>query len=424
MARTRGMTMGTAGENDDIPLRDSGDDAARTEDDLTEDEILTELHKTEDDNSYVLHVSRILGPSRNGIGEPQLAKGDARIMMPTIYETLRGFTKPGEVGNYRLRITKNGRFWRKFDVAVERAAEDTKPVVQERNSDVASMLAAFQQSQDRMLHMIEQRLNAATPQALAFDPFASLEKLTTIIKNIMPATPTAPPTNNAKELFEAFKSGIDAVASVGGSDKETGIMDVVQSLLNSPVVARAIEMTMAGSAQNPLPIPSRPAIPQQPQQPQPASPAQATPQQPQPAQQSSLPKMSTQQILTMMAQNPALQAQAKGACDYLVSLAQRGGDTDTYGFWVCDNWDRRFIELLLNQPDWFSLVCAISPEAQGFRPWFEELVAEIREVIKDTDEAARASANGHAHASAVNLDGNTGRESGSENDFEMDGEPS
>ena len=34
MARTRGMTMGTAGENDDIPLRDSGDDAARTEDDL------------------------------------------------------------------------------------------------------------------------------------------------------------------------------------------------------------------------------------------------------------------------------------------------------------------------------------------------------------------------------------------------------
>jgi hypothetical protein len=410
------MAMANSNEDDDIPLNDTGDDAVRTEDDLTEDEILTELNKTENDNSYVLQVSRILGPSRHGISEPHIAKGDARLMMPTIYETLRNVTKPGEIGNYRLRITKNGRFWRKFDVSVERAPEDTKPVATDRH-EVASLLATFQQNQDRMMQMIEHRL-AQQPQvaAPALDPFASLEKLTTIIKNMMPSPVAVQPTNNAKELFEAFKSGIDAVSNIASGDKETGIMDVVQSLLNSPVVAQAIAAATAGVSQ-PMPAPA-------PRQALTSQPSQAKPQQPPQGQQQAPPQMTTQQIVAMFSQSPQLQAQAKSACDYLVSLAQRNGDIQTYAFWVCDNWERRFIDLLLNQKEWFQLVCVVSPEAQGYSKWFHELVAEIREVIKDADDKIRASANGHAHdaASAFDADGDTGRESGSENDAEMDGE--
>lgn len=415
MAKTRGVAMHKPVETPDVEASFPDDDTVRTDDETTEDEILAELHKTEDDHSYVLFASRVLGPSRQGFSEPELFKGDAKIILPTLYDELRKCTKHGQIGNYRIRIHRDGKFWRKFDVAVERPPLELEPP-KEKSSDLAAVLAAVQASNDRMFQMLERM---SQPHAAApVDMFAGFERLSTIIKNLTPVPLPPPPTpaDNSMAILQGFKEGIELARTVGEGGRETGVFDLVDSLLKSPVIARVFDAIASQALPHAPPAPAITHAPQ-PAPAQPAAPA------PAPAQPAAPAQMTVAQILAMFAQNPTMQAQAKQACDYLVSLAQRDGDIETYAFWVCDNWDRRFIDLLLQQPQWFDLVCAVSPEARGFQPWFVRLVAEIREIVNDAD--ATRTANGDARRHSPNgVDGDTGRESGDTGDAEMDGEPS
>jgi hypothetical protein len=266
-----------------------------------------------------------------------------------------------------------------------------------------------------MMQMIETRLSASPVAAAATNALGNVSDLVALIKVLQPATPPAPVSTPAAELFQAFKSGIEVMREAGSGDSGgKGVMDVIDSLLHSPMLAAvAAAITQQTRTAPPAPQqPSRPAISAA----QPlASSNETVPQT------ASKAKIPTQEVFRMIAANPALQAQAKQSIDYLTQLAGKNADPEFYAEWVCDNWNRNFIELLVDREDWFSLVCGVTPEATGYEAWFTKLVVEIREILEDAD--ATGDANGDARgSSAHNLNGNSRRSSGDAGDFEANGD--
>jgi hypothetical protein len=99
----------------------------------------------------------------------------------------------------------------------------------------------------------------------------------------------------------------------------------------------------------------------------------------------------------------------------LIPLAARGSDPRLYAEVVLDSWPREVIVSVLQQPNPIQLMQQLVPESVPYVPWFQKLIAEIKEMMNDAG-ASESASDASPDLSPVQPIGNTGWVGGGESD--------
>lgn len=362
------------------------------QEDETELDILNEMNASPGDVTWWFRVSRVLGSARNGVTEPRLFEGDATVMKG-LADRLRDDHGSGK---YRVRVLRNNRLYRRFDMDIEAPA---KPVQPERSSEMATVLTAFQQQAERTNQLLERLLTP--PQnpfsqvpAVPQNPFQGIKEIAGVMTELRAMM--QPASSPVEATMNAFIKGVEVAKGLSPENDsgETNIMDIIKEAVRGamPVLidqARQSGVQVPQSSQEVKPLPS----PQT---------QQSTPQAPD--------------------ANAQMVQEVRQTILYLCGKAQQNADQELYAEWILDNWPRERIVGILGQTNAIPLLLQIVPEAQPFLPWFQKLIAEIKEILQDEAEAPMpvGSSGVSSNASPVSNFGNPGRHSGGGSDFEDD----
>lgn len=303
-------------------------------------------------------------------------------------------------GTYRVRVyRKEGMnrqvIFAQYDRRVK-AAE--KPSMQpQQQSEMTSVLAAIQAANDKTLQVLERLAERQSqPQApvVPQSPFAAITEMAaamgTLMKIIQPAQATSATDMILKgvELRDKLAGGGN---NSGDDDGDISLMGLLKTALQMPAVQQLISAT-----------PSAPV--------QPASPAQAP---------SNVPQVTAAGTPTFA--DPNTQNAIKQAISYLNSRAMKGTSPLAYADWVFDNWPVELITIFLQHPSPTQLLTSFVPETAPNLLWFQKLIEELRKLVNDANARANASAkNAPGNSTAVNINGDTGRGSGSESNVAED----
>jgi hypothetical protein len=93
-------------------------------------------------------------------------------------------------------------------------------------------------------------------------------------------------------------------------------------------------------------------------------------------------------------------ASIQQAFAFLAGQAASGADPATYAQLVLDSAEDATIAAFINRPDWFAQVCAVAPQAQMQREWWERLRALLHEALTNPpeDELPEAAEGSHYDA--------------------------
>lgn len=362
------------------------------EDDI-EAGILAELNASPEDINWRFRVSRVLGAARNGMTEPQLFEGDASVMKG-LADKLRD---EYGTGKYRVRVLKNNKLYRRFDVEVEALSRQTQPT-NNSPSEMATVLAAIERQNDRIMQLLErQTIQQPASIPVPSNPFEGIQQIASVmvsLKDLM-----GPKTDPTMSTVDAIMKGVElakAVTEGNGGGGETSWMDLINSWIKSPMAAEMAKQTQ--QQQQPVR-----AIPQRPMPSEPGAPKEQVRQQPNP--------------------NDAeqMQAQIRSSLLYLCQIAAKNGNPELYAEWVLDNWPRHMVIAVLQQPNALQLAAQLAPETQPYMFWFKKLIEEIGLAIKDeAEEAATHVADASPDISPVQPIGNPGWGGGGEDNIEDD----
>ena len=133
----------------------------------TIDDIFSAFGESSDDETWQMRVYRVTGSNRQGFKEPWLFNCSVEEL--PIEQRL---SDEYGTGIYRCKAYRNNRLFKHFTCEVEKTE---KPAVA-ATSEISTILAAFQESQNRMMAILESRLNPP-PISVAPDPFDMLAKM-------------------------------------------------------------------------------------------------------------------------------------------------------------------------------------------------------------------------------------------------------
>lgn len=362
-----------------------------TEDEEIELDILSEMNAAPGDTTYSYRVGRITGASSKGAGEPILFKGDGTDV-DKIYDRLRD--EYGD-GKYRIRIMKNGRMWKRFDMSIELPKATARNPSVAPQSDMAAVLAAIEKSNERTLQLIE-RLASREPQAVAVanaDPVAMFERALSLVTKLVQPQQRQPEQDLASRSVDLIMKGMDLADRAGGG-REKGVMDLVSDLLQSPLLLRITDgVTPTPQIALPPQLPRR-----QVNKPPPQGNGKDTPPATEPNQ---------EQVAAAQAQ------QMRNIVLMLNTRALHGSSFETYAEWAFDSLPPPLIVQLLSQPDPYQVLLSVAPEIAPQEQWFKSLIDELRELVNDANAAGDINGDAsRAEASPVGPIGNPERESG------------
>jgi len=432
-------------EDASISIEDFDDETPAQQDERAfEDAVLMEFGGADGDASWEINVTQVpLNQSNSkGVREVRLFSCD-KSEFGSITERCM---KYGD-GRYRIRIKRNGVLWKQNDIDVKAPPKDTAPAIP---SEMSTVLAAIQASNERTMQLIERMAERSNQPAPSFDPVAMMASMAGIMKNfqdMMPQPAPAAAPNNGTELF---LEGVRFAKDLAPAEHSSGMTGLVERLLDSPILAKLAEGVQGvPAAPRPLNLPpplrpmtSAPPLARQrttspfppkvtprnnpsPVNIEPASPVQFV----QPDNEGEdLPEVAPvmaptpAEFMAALQSSPELQQNVGNAVSYLVTRAEKGTDAVFYADWVLDNWPDEFISVLLEIPDLVTQLQYLVPAVAPHRQWFEKLVAELREIVKDDAGVSGEvlpevmNAPEQRPASTVNLNGHTGRTSGRESD--------
>lgn len=334
-----------------------------------ENDIINEMQGSPLDHTYILYISQITGASKLGAKEPVMFKGDAKLELPSLYDRLFSY---GD-GDYRIKVNRDGRFWKKFDISIKLPPQEKKiePVTQPK-SDLAGVIEAMQRSNEQLLARVFERLpqaNAAVA-APAIDPLTMFEKFSAIMANMRP--PAAPDTGSV--YMNALTQAVTLMKSVMPSEKETGVYDLLLEGFRS--IGPALPAIISQATQQ---VPQNRNVQLPPQAPPQTN---GSIQPPMPANDNS---GVSPEIIAQLNANPQVTTVLKNAIDTLMNYARASADPAKAAEWVSQNWSPAFIQQMLGRPDWFQIICYLQPQAKPFDVWFEKLIAEI-ELVMNSEE--------------------------------------
>lgn len=354
------------------------DDADETEGDVIEG-IESELDTSERDARFTVTVSRVTG----GRTDAYLFRADVSAI-PALRDTLRD--KYG-TGLYRIRLLKNGKFHKRYEIAIERpAASDAilSPITPQPatgpNDQLATVLNVITQQNAQMLAFME---GMRGNQSTAVDPLTMFEKFANIMASMKAGAGGA--AGSVSEVMEAVNKGIELASRINpaAEKSETGLMDIVKSLIESPAVAelvpRLLEAAQTKQQTQPLPRPAGApvAIPR-------AIPVAPITHQPAPK-----PEAPAGDIVA------EIDADLQSAMNYLIAKAAKNADVELYADWTLDNVRPEIIAMLLQQENILDILQQPFPAIANHRLWFDRLRLEMISLSQDIgDGVEQQPANG------------------------------
>lgn len=237
-------------------------DALRDVDNV-EESILNEFRAGDADVTFSIKVYSMPGNQRAGDKEFYLFTIDPSDL--PVDDRLRDDYGSG---TYRARVyrTMDGKkvLFRQFDMHV---LAPTKPTVMQQASETGTVLAAM----ERMTERFERALKEAQPQPVTVahaDPFAMLEKMTSIMKNMGMSQQPQAQTAGAEKMVEMLTKGIELGQSVNASGADdVSIGGIIKEIAKQPGVGeRLLEVVtsvMQGRGVPTLPPPTPKPITQQ-----------------------------------------------------------------------------------------------------------------------------------------------------------------
>lgn len=361
------------------------EDFAITQRDSTIAQILTAFNAAADDDEWHIKVYEYSGNHKERARQPWLFNCEIEDL-EGLHERL--LVKYGS-GRYVARVYCNNTLYRLFNIDVKAPpGEDPKNRVfhnpPESNSN--ELITAINQNFERLAQLF---VRSAAPPATV-DPMAQFERMTAVMLNMQKLT-APPPAAPAVNGIEIVKQVIEMSQSLAGGGKETSMMDVFQELVKSPFMEGLL-----GSFQKP----GGPGAPAPEFRPGPgygdlpdAPPAQLIP----PTLPPNFETMDQQQVMALIGQQ----------LHYLITKAESGRSPGLYAEWVLDNIPEPTAEMMLADPNILNGLATINPAVNNYRPWFEHLLVEMREMLKA--EPQHEEEPDAAPRPAIAPHGNTGR---------------
>lgn len=326
------------------------------QEDETELDILNEMNASPGDVTWWFRVSRVLGSARNGVTEPRLFEGDATVMKG-LADRLRDDHGSGK---YRIRVLRNNRLYRRFDMDIEAPARPSAPP--ERPSEMQAVLSAIEKQNERLIAFMErqtqQQQAPPVPQnpLVTFNPMQQIKDIAGVMAELRAMMPQQ---NTQLDVVNAILKGVE-LANGLNSEKgsgETSWIDIIRDVVRNPQALGMLVSASPNPQPNSQPNLQIPLPNQTPPAPQTANPA-------------------------SQVSDPAAQIQMKIRNDilYLCQVAQRQGDVELYADWISDNWPPDWIAGMCNNPDSLQLLYTFEPAAKSFEPWFKNLFDLLKEI--------------------------------------------
>jgi len=262
-------------------------------------------------------------------------------------------------GRFEIRIyeMRGGRFFLKKrpHVLIEPPVKSVESVQQ---SDLASVLKALADNQERQFVMLKETMLQATGrQATPTDPIAMMTSMMTAMSSMKEFISPPQPSNSLRDTIETLAALKELMPERG--DRETNFMDIIGKAMESPILGMAVQQLA-----KPQPVPQ---VTVQPPRvvntPQPAPAVETTEA---PAQQE-ISDMQYQQVVQLL--------------KLLVYKAAKNGDPALAAGNLIEELGPEFAQNLL-APDAIDKAAMLNPEVNKYRPWFQELQMEIAEFLK------------------------------------------
>jgi hypothetical protein len=327
------------------------------------DDIIGEFGAGDNEVSYSASITRIPKGFQRGQKEPWLFECDASEIIG-IRTRLRDVYRGGQ---FRIRVYKTTsrgkKLYRQMDYFIE-APETVAASTGDAKYDALS--AALERTNAQMLTLAERLSTPPQIQGQQIDPFAMMEKMSTIMKNMMPQQPAIAHDNSftMKDGMELFTKGMEIASDFKGDGTESWIGVFKEMAKNIPIGEILENLTKAQQNRNPQTQRRQLAGPQQ----RPFQPQQPAP----------------QPVNGLSPETPAATGQAlEQSMRYLIGRAQKNADPGLYAEWLLDNADKSLIRSMANDPNVLDQLAVIFPGLNQplIRAWFTELVESVKEIL-------------------------------------------
>lgn len=300
-------------------------------------------------------------------------------------------------GTYRIAIRKEGRYIKDFRFAVEKVASPGRtmhtPAPAHGDSSVIERLLTHMAEQERRLvALIDARTNAP-----ASDPYEQMSKMATVMAQLRGNTTETTAGATANAFIDAVNKGIalgKELGAVNGAAPSTGLLDIINSLAQNPVVGDALKMILERAAAGgaPAPVPAGQMVRVNGARP-PAPPAGALPHTPAPA--------------GPVDHAKALDTELRQKIAWLIEKAVNGANPELYAELLLDDLTPALSQMIIKTPNILDQLAIAIPEIAPHRAWFDLVVAAMIRFDQESGESdLTADAVG---GSAVGTAANTGR---------------
>jgi hypothetical protein len=329
------------------------------------DELLTELAGTSD---AVVNVYRLKkAPTAGQSSYEYVAK------YPVDTFTLDLLRDEHEGGDFRLYVNRGRELVKRLRVSV--APPKAKPAAPAAPGvDIAAAMREGFAQQSQLLRELARPAPVVDIPALIAAAGGMIQTLqraaTPPAPMVAPAPAPADPLGRVESMINLLQKGIELGQSTAGAGEEGGFLGIMRELIRSPMVTEAARQ-IANQARQAAAVPAAPA----------------------PAPGMTVPPLPGVRPAPPNGANAVDQAYRMYA-PMLVQKAMSNSDPNAYAFMILDNLAPHQVRQIIERPDWFEWLCTMAPDAAHYRPWFDELYAELvrgyQERLATTNNGARA----------------------------------
>lgn len=266
---------------------------------------------------------------------------------------------PTERGNLGVRLNK---------VLTELLTPEEERALARRRGEAPADAGAAPLTESRVAEIVASVLRSALPQQTQADPLVQMERLSGIMKNMMPAAPPAQSMDSlalitgVAKIFRDLTPDRDPIEKGVNAGPFDLLMKYAEPIMKI-VTANAQNATAAPAPALPAPAPGALVVPG------------ATAANPGTTPPTATPEDDPMFMLKM-------------GIRFLVEQAKRDADPQLYADMVIDQVPPDDLKQLIAAPDFVAVLAQFNADVPAHRGWFERLKAEVVEGLKPEEGAA------------------------------------
>lgn len=279
-------------------------------------------------------------------------------------------------GDFQLYIKRGAKLWKCPTVTIEAPRKPVAPQAQPAPNvavpDTERTLREFIAQQSQVMQAI---LGKLTQTQQIPDPLAMVERLSSIMANMRPAQSGGGMGETLTMAGQLVEMVTKLKGEGGGvSEREPGLMDMLMKLVESPVVAQALQNAGKEVATRAaLPAPAAPAAPTAP-----AAPVST--------------ELQGESVGTIQ------DVMIKHALGQLVGAAQIKVDPDALLDQIYRQTPPAILDTILAKPDPVAFLAEYDQRVSEHKSWFESLLAAIRQDVQAEEKPPQRAGEGEETA--------------------------